>query len=399
MLTLLSLNCARNPRQLRPMMQRLAFLFVALAAFAFGAPAEARAQSVFRNVQRIVVFGDLHGEADKFEDMLRSAGLVDPSGNWTGGRTHLVQLGDVEDRGPNSRAILDHLMRLEPQARRAGGYVHALIGNHEAMNMLGDLRYTSAGEFASYAGPNAARLRDDYYQRSIAYIREHPPAGGLPTFDDAYRAAWDARHPLGYVEHAMAWVPNGVYGRWVASHDAVIIINDILFMHGGLGPMFPTANMSQINDAVRAALRSQPQTNFADILDNEQGPLWYRGFALNDEASEQANVQATLTRFGVARIVVGHTKRAPTIVSRFGGRVILADVAVPSGATDPHAYLDINNGVMTVVHRDQRIALNGLTDAARCAYLTQVAAADGAGGAVATLAAHCDTLTAAATAQ
>lgn len=396
MLTLLSLNLARNTRQLQPMMRRLALLFAVFAAFAWDAPAQARAQSVFHGVQRIIVFGDLHGEADKFEDMLRAAGLVNADGDWAGGQTHFVQLGDVEDRGPDSRTILNHLMRLEPQARRAGGYVHALIGNHEAMNMLGDLRYTSAGEFASYATPNAARLRDNYYQQTIAYARAHPPAGGLPVFNDAYRADWNTRHPLGYVEQRVAWAPNGVYGRWVASHDAVIVINDIVFMHGGIGPSFTEPNIDTINSAVRGALRGSPVTGFADILDNQDGPLWYRGMAMNAEASEAANVDAVLARFHVGHIIVGHTKRTPTIAPRFGGRVILTDVAVPSGATDPHAYLEINNGVMTSVHRGQRIALDGSTDAARCTYLNQVAAADGAGGAVAALASRCDSLAAAA---
>ena len=395
MLTLLSLNLACNARQLPPMIRRLALLFAGLAVFAFGAPAQARAQAAFNNVARIVVFGDLHGEADKFEDMLRTAGLVDAAGNWAGGRTHFVQLGDVEDRGPDSRTILNHLMRLEPQARRAGGYVHALIGNHEAMNMLGDLRYTSAGEFASYASRDAARLRDNYYQQTIAYVRAHPPASGLPVFDDAYRADWNTRHPLGYVEQRIAWAPNGVYGRWVSAHNAIVVINDMLFMHGGIGPTFPQASVAQINDAVRRALRGETVAGFTDILDNQDGPLWYRGFALNDEASEAANVNAVLAHFNVAHIIIGHTKRTPTIAPRFGGRVILTDVAVPSGAADPHAFLEINNGVMTTIHRGQRIALDGSTDAARCAYLNRVAAADGAGGAVAGLAGRCESLSAA----
>ena len=395
MLTLLSLNLASNARQRRPMIRRLALLFAVLAGFAFGAPAQARAQTAFNNVARIVVFGDLHGEADKFEDMLRTAGLVDGAGNWAGGRTHFVQLGDVEDRGPDSRTILNHLMRLEPQARRAGGYVHALIGNHEAMNMLGDLRYTSAGEFASYASRDAARLRDNYYQQTIAYVRAHPPASGLPVFDDAYRADWNTRHPLGYVEQRIAWAPNGVYGRWVSAHNAIVVINDMLFMHGGIGPTFPQASVAQINDAVRRALRGDAVAGFADILENQDGPLWYRGFALNDEASEATNVNAVLAHFNVAHIVIGHTKRTPTIAPRFGGRVILTDVAVPNGATDPHAFLEINNGVMTTIHRGQRIARDGSSDAARCAYLNRVAAADGAGGAVAALASRCEGLSAA----
>jgi hypothetical protein len=39
------------------------------------------------------------------------------------------------------------MMNLERQAKKAGGAVHALIGNHEAMNVYGDLRYVTTEEF------------------------------------------------------------------------------------------------------------------------------------------------------------------------------------------------------------------------------------------------------------
>ena len=355
-------------------------------------PAARADTSSWSGVQRVVVFGDLHGDADKFEAMLRDAGLVDASGNWAGGQTHFVQVGDVPDRGPNSRAILDHLMRLEPQARRAGGYLHALIGNHEGMNFLGDLRYTSAGEFASYADRDSPRRRDEYYQRTITYLRAHPAPGQPPqVFDDAFRQQWDTTHPLGYVEQRIAWAPNGVYGRWIAHHDAIIRINDMLFMHGGIGPTYPAADRDTLNNAVRAALSGHAQQGaFADILENENGPLWYRGLALNAETGEQANVDTLLQRYGVSHIILGHTKRAPLVLPRFGGKVILTDIAVPGGATDPHAFLIVENGVFTAVYRGQRIPLGDMSDTTRCAYLGQTAAIDQGQGAVANLAAHCD---------
>jgi len=374
------------------MHRRFGLLGVLLAAFLL-APAPAQADtSSWSGVARVVVFGDLHGEADKFEAMLSDAGLVDAHGNWAGGQTHFVQLGDVPDRGPNSRAILDHLMRLEPQARAAGGYVHALIGNHEAMNFLGDLRYTSAGEFASYADANSPARREDYYQRTLAYLRAHPaPHQPAPAFDDAFRRQWEGVHPLGWVEQRIAWAPNGVYGRWIAQHDAVIRINDMLFMHGGIAPSFPAVDRDALNEAVRTQLRGQsPAAPFTDILEDENGPLWYRGLALNAETSEQANVDALLQRFGVAHIIVGHTKRAAAVLPRFGGKVILTDIAVSAGATDPHAYLIVENGVFSAVYRGQHIGLGDMSDGARCAYLQQASAVDQGHGPLANLAAHCD---------
>lgn len=374
------------------MMTPLRLLAAVLAFLVLAPAADARAQQDhWDNVQRIVVFGDLHGEYDKFADMMRTAGLIDSRGAWSGGNTHFVQLGDVPDRAPDTRRILDHLMRLERQAQRAGGYVHALIGNHEAMNMTGDLRYVVPGEFAAFADRNSARRRDQFYRRYIAAVRANPPAGGVPVFDAAYRAQWDQAHPLGWVEHQAAWAPTGTYGRWILTHSAVIRINETLFMHGGLGPSFANYNVATLNAAVVAALRGRPQPAFADILDNQEGPLWYRGLANNPEATEAAHLQTLLTNYRVRRIVLGHTKRNSTVFPRFGGQVVLTDIAVPGGYTDPHAYLVIEGSMLTTVHRGQLVALDASSAQAVCAYLGRVAEIDNGAGPNAALYAQCST--------
>jgi hypothetical protein len=365
-------------------LRALAAAFLALTLLFAATPA--RAQSEWDGVARIVAIGDLEGDYEKFVDMLRTAGLIDDRNNWTGGGAHLVQLGDIPDRGPNSRMIMDLLIRLEPQARRAGGRVHALIGNHEAMNVEGDLRYVHPGEYAAFTDRNSERRRDQYYSRTLEHLRANPPEGGLPPFDEAFRAQWETQHPLGYVEHRLAWAPTGRYGRWVAQHESVIRINDTLFLHAGLGPSFLGAERDDMNEAVRDALQGRPDPAFADILVNEEGPLWYRGLALNEESAEQSHLEALLARHGVARIVVGHTKRASTVLPRFNGRVIITDIAVPSGHSDPHAFLIIENGRLTTVHRGARIALTADTPEATCAYLGQVANLDGGDGPVARLA-------------
>jgi len=362
----------------------LAAAFFALALLFAAAPA--RALSEWDGVARVVAIGDLEGDYEKFVDMLRTAGLIDARNNWAGGDAHLVQLGDVPDRGPDSRMIMDLLTRLEPQARRAGGRVHALIGNHEAMNVEGDLRYVHPGEYAAFADRSSQSRRNQYYRRTLEHLRANPPEGGLPAFDDAFRAQWESQHPLGYVEHRLGWAPTGRYGRWVAGHESVIRINDTLFLHAGLGPSFLSADRDAMNNAVRAALRGQPVAEYADILTNEEGPLWYRGLALHEENDEQAHLDALLARHGVSRIVVGHTKRASTVLPRFGGRVIITDIAVPSGHSDPHAFLLIENSQLTTVHRGARIPLTADTPEATCAYLGRVAALDGGSGPVAQLA-------------
>src|SRR5215469_10729313 len=112
----------------------------------------AQEPGVWTGVERVVAVGDVHGDYEQLVAVLKTAALIDDQLNWTGGKTHLVQNGDLLDRGPDSRKAMDLLIRLEKQAGEAGGYVHALIGNHEAMNVYGDFRYTSAGEFAAFRG-------------------------------------------------------------------------------------------------------------------------------------------------------------------------------------------------------------------------------------------------------
>ena len=160
----------------------------------------------------------------------------------------------------------------------------------------------------------------------------------------------------------------------------LIRIDDTLYLHGGIGPEFLSFDIDAMNKAVLAALRHQPEVAGGphDILWNEQGPLWYRGMAQMDEAAEGAQVAAALSRYGVRHIVLGHTRRFPMINSRFDGAVILTDVATPSICADPHAFLIKEGDALTAVHRGHRFALR-TSGEAHAAYLSEIAALDGAG--------------------
>ena len=103
---------------------------------------------------RVVAIGDVHGAYEGFLSILRLAGIVNEKGRWAGGKAHLVQTGDLLDRGKDTRKVLDLVMRLEGEAKKAGGRVHALLGNHEVMNVLGDLRYVNAEEYEAFRTPD-----------------------------------------------------------------------------------------------------------------------------------------------------------------------------------------------------------------------------------------------------
>src|SRR5690606_8212123 len=128
-------------------------LLAAAAACACVWAAAASAQPPSRQPapNRLVVVARVHGAHDQLDSLLESAGLVDERLGWSGGDAVLVSLGDLLDRGAESRKVIDLMMRLEREAPRSGGAVHVLLGNHEAMNLIGDLRYVSAAEYAAFA--------------------------------------------------------------------------------------------------------------------------------------------------------------------------------------------------------------------------------------------------------
>src|SRR5690242_1692009 len=81
----------------------------------------------------LVAIGDVHGDFDDFCSILQRVGLIDAQRHWAGGNATLLQLGDLIDRGPKPREVLDLVLSLDEQSAKAGGHVVALLGNHEMM--------------------------------------------------------------------------------------------------------------------------------------------------------------------------------------------------------------------------------------------------------------------------
>lgn len=141
-------------------------------------------------VERVVAVGDVHGDYGQFITLLRQAALIDDGEDRIGGRAHLVQTGDVPDRGPDSRKVMDLLKKLEKQARKAKGYVHALVGNHEAVNIYGDLRYVHEGEYEAFKTPRSRELLEAAYEAHVENVKQALPEEGLPDFSGEYRDKW-----------------------------------------------------------------------------------------------------------------------------------------------------------------------------------------------------------------
>jgi len=351
---------------------------------------------------RIVAIGDVHGALPEFETILKQTGLIDArrgaSGGWAGGRSVLVQTGDVVDRGPKTRACLDLLMALERSAERQNGKVIALLGNHEVMAMTGDLRYVSPEDYQSFATGRSEKIREDAYREYLNFVSSQSlqPGDALPA-GQISREKWMAEHPPGFFERRDAFGPLGAYGRWLRKHDVAYQSGDVAFVHGGLSPNFTFRDISDLNEQMRAALAAfdsgwqslsrtgiiwrymtldeailQIQRERAAIPTRENvepklkedleqfvrlvswlvsanNPIWYRGLAVEPEEALGPGLEAMLARLKISYIVAGHSVVSGfEIHQRFGNRVFLIDTGMLGSAFGGRASaLEIQGGRFT----------------------------------------------------
>jgi Calcineurin-like phosphoesterase len=390
----------------------VSYLALAAVALLLTAPSLAPAPAAVEAPgPRVVAIGDVHGAFDQFVEILQTAGIVDAKRQWAGATTILVQTGDIFDRGPKVREALDLLMRLEDEAKRAGGRVESLLGNHEAMNLLHEFRDVSPASYAAFADSKSEARRERAFDDYVRLVkRRATPGEAAPA-----REAWLASHPPGFLEYVDALGPRGKYGRWLRSHRVVFTESGTAFMHAGVRPdmavTFDDINRTAIRDitawddtkaamvkaqivpafctlpeAVEAAVAElqrisaalqasappgdhvtrefveQLQTLLAvgkSSLFEPEGPLWFRGFALWPDTQESSDTQVTpvLAKFGVERFVTGHTpSQGGRIVSRFNNRLILIDTGMLSTffKNGRASALELQNGRITAIYTDSR---------------------------------------------
>ena len=296
-----------------------------LLAFS-GLGAAASIPCEWTGVKKIIAVGDLHGDYDHFVLILKNpkVGLVDDNLHWTGGKTHLVQIGDVMDRGDQAKEIFDLLMRLEKEAEAAGGKVHVLLGNHEEVTItgisLGYPDYVSTRQFVSFLPDKFRKSREkEFLSRLPAEERARVQAlGGDIDTNPRLRDFWDVAlsgvkkkndpmAALAYIENF-----NRTYGKWLLKKNVIIKINDIIFTHGGVNPEFSKWKLKDINDLFRLELAAHARNPVKPLLGgqpftprlvyNPQSPLWYR----QDEVASQSEIEEILARLGADRMVVGH---------------------------------------------------------------------------------------------
>ena len=308
-------------------------------------------QCIWTGIEKIIAVGDIHGDYKAFIKILKGTGLIDKELHWIGGNTHLVQIGDVMDKGDYAKEIFDLLMKLEKEAEEAGGKVHMLIGNHEEVNITG-LIFNRGDDFTTRQ--LVSFLPDGYREKQVKKFRkilgDNPTkkAGLDSSLDSDLMPFWEnmlnklrtnRRHPARreYIQNF-----NKIYGKWILQQNAVIKINNIIFVHGGISKKFSKWGLKKINNRLRVELedlrraamnstRPQIQNFQRQIVWNPNGPYWYRGFATQDQDDFKENVDIILKNLEAEYMVIAHTPqviKTKEDMQRFQGRIWIIDTGI-----------------------------------------------------------------------
>ncbi|NVK21954.1 MAG: metallophosphoesterase [Kangiellaceae bacterium] len=319
------------------------------------------------------VVTDVHGDYHTLIKLLRHAKIIDHNNQWIAKSSQLISLGDNLDRGPDSRKVLDLWIDLEQQAKKAGGQFLMVLGNHEVMNIRGDLRYVALEEFAAFQDMEDTSYRQQIYQDFLIDTKQQDNPESKKAFLELY--------PPGFFGLVQAYSPSGYYGQWLVNKPVALHFQERLFAHGGysqqlldlelgldeLNQQFQQdiinyANLyRELTDAglfkhyhskrdrhkiAQALINDEDLTNQLDsqtvkkkaadfvkasnsLVFNRFGPTWYRGNVYCHQYAEQQVIDNTLKRFNAKQILVGHTPDSSRLVrSRFNDTFIMLDTGM-----------------------------------------------------------------------
>ena len=289
--------------------------------------------SILPAVPRIIVIGDIHGDMDKLLQCLIIARLI-KNKKWIGGDTVVVQVGDQIDscyRGngppdqcnyiikqddyPSDIEILYFMTDLHNQATKFGGAVYSLVGNHEIMNVNGDMTYVS--------------------HTNLKMFKQHG------TLEEGRQIRTELFSPGNEIANFLA-----------CTRQLAIVIGSNLFVHGGIIPYiankYKIEDMNMILTLFLLGEIDKPEI-FKDLFTNgKTSPLWTRVFGFKIDNCDKY-MTPLKEIYNVNNIFVGHTPQIKKgISSRCDNRVWMTDVgmsrAFSNMSAQPQVLEIINDG-------------------------------------------------------
>jgi len=248
--------------------------------------------------------------------LLKSADIIDHNLHWKKAlrRKLLISLGDITDRGPDSRLILDLFRRLSSEASDSGDRVINLLGNHECLNTCSEFAYTDSEE-----------------------VKKH--YNGSRSFMEA------------------AWKKSGSAGSFLRSHFHVAVkINSTVFVHAGLVGSYSQLSLQELDTYMFDQLNSPAcrQQRSLNML-GEDGPVWTRKLTQEPPVVACSLLAKSLHRLGGERMVVGHdVTPSGRIETRCANQLIRVDTGISRFVQNSVSILKISNGHYSELHMNPK---------------------------------------------
>lgn len=262
----------------------------------------------YENPSKLIAISDIEGNFTGFYSFLFANKVIDKNANWIFGNGHLVLNGDFFDRGTQVPQVLWLIYHLENQSLIQGGKVHFILGNHEIMNLYGDVSY------------------NDY-----KYMEVSKRVSKQNDWDKGLRYLYSEKSEL---------------GKWLRSKNIVEKIGENIFVHGGLNKLHSDGKYSinELNTISKKYYGIYPtEESIKDkrdklLISSIDSPFWDRRlnfdlkykvmFKLNGvDASETTDKElATILSFyNSKRIIIGHSV-VDDISAGYNNKVIKIDV-------------------------------------------------------------------------
>lgn len=322
---------------------------------------------ILQPTDRTIAIGDVHGDRNVVIKSLKLPKLIEDADKesddtvkfagkfyrWIGGNTQVVQVGDQIDRcrpvgdqnckDPNTtpndeasdRIILHFYKDLNKVAMKHGGRVISLLGNHELMNVIGNMKYVS-------------------YKNIMDFADEDDP-------ENVEKALNKRKAEFKNVYDGKIHDPEKLNRFLACTRVSAVIIGNVLFVHGGVVKKISEKyGIADINLVVRKWLLGKVEDELvADIvktgksvkdlnvkkevnylIGSKDSIFWNRflGYIPMDINGNEPNTKTkaecdkllkpVFKAYNIGSIVIGHTPQTKLggMNSACGGRIWRVDI-------------------------------------------------------------------------
>ena len=188
------------------------------------------------NNNKIVAIGDIHGDYYIFIELLKMAKVINSDLKWMGKDTFVIQLGDTLDgkrpdinidskylKTTGEIEITNLILNLDKQAKKQGGRVISILGNHE--------------------------LYPYYYYNDKSFNDKYVKTSDLENYKKLYKVSRFKYYKPGYGDGAK------LLGQ---TRPLIIQLGKFIFCHGSLNKEF-------LELCIKNNLKKTINSNFVDI--------------------------------------------------------------------------------------------------------------------------------------